>query len=90
MIDPKVYQENGGLYSLGWYLSWEVGQKKATLDGEFTADELAEIAAHMKETDGKEKGDGASGGKATKATEPDRDNREGEKKEMLDLNLDEE
>ncbi len=40
---------NGGLYDIGWYLSWEVGEKTATLDGKFTAEDLEAIAAHMRE-----------------------------------------
>ena len=44
-----VIQPNGGLYSLGWYLHWNVGSNTATLDGEFTADDLEAIASHMRE-----------------------------------------
>ena len=39
-----------GLYSLGWYLSWEIGQKEATLDGDFTSTQLRQIADYMDET----------------------------------------
>ena len=45
-------QEDGGLYSLGWYLAWTVGYEGATLDGEFTADELEAIAWWMKNKGG--------------------------------------
>lgn len=37
----------GGLYRLGWYLSWDVGDKAACLDGYFSADDLRAIADHM-------------------------------------------
>jgi hypothetical protein len=39
------YGEN--LYSLGWYLSWHEGDELATLDGDFTAQELQAIAVYM-------------------------------------------
>jgi len=45
------YMRDGGLFSLGWYLSWTPGDECATLDGMFTADELMEIARHMKHYD---------------------------------------
>lgn len=43
-----VIQENNDLYSLGWYLFYGFGDKKATLDGEFTADDLEAIAVYMR------------------------------------------
>lgn len=43
---------NNNLYSLGWYLSWYVGDEEATLDGDFTADELEAIAWWMKNKKG--------------------------------------
>ncbi len=49
----EVIQPGGGLYSLGWYLCWDVGSKTAILDGHFTADELRAVANHMDETNAK-------------------------------------
>jgi len=43
-------QPDGGLFNLGWYLAWTVGEDTATLDGSFTADDLDAIAAHMRNT----------------------------------------
>lgn len=46
--------EDNGLNSLGWYLAWgptwgpRWGRLSATLDGEFTADELEAIAWWMR------------------------------------------
>lgn len=48
-LRPSVIKADGSLYDLGWYLSWERGDKHAVLDGDFTADELEAIAKHMKE-----------------------------------------
>jgi len=48
MTVKDAIQPDGSLYDLGWYLSWIYGAESAVLDGEFTADELAEIAEHMK------------------------------------------
>lgn len=45
----KAVKPDGGLYDLGWYLGWSPDYKKATLDGEFTPDELIAIAQHMRE-----------------------------------------
>ena len=39
--------EDGGLYDLGWYLAWNVGYETACLDGDFTAQQLHDIASHM-------------------------------------------
>lgn len=36
-----------GLYDLGWYLGYTNGNHTATLDGEFTARDLQEIAKYM-------------------------------------------
>jgi hypothetical protein len=44
----KLFKEDGCLFSLGWYLSWDIGDDKATLDGEFSADELEAIAWWMR------------------------------------------
>lgn len=41
------------LMNVGWYLSWAPGKEKATLDGDFTADELDAIAWWMRNTVGK-------------------------------------
>jgi hypothetical protein len=43
-ILKKEVQGDGGLYSLGWYLAWTPGDLDATLDGQFTADDLEAIA----------------------------------------------
>lgn len=45
-----VISPDGCLYSLGWYLWWGRVSPKATLDGEFSADDLMAIATYMKET----------------------------------------
>ena len=47
-------QPDGGLYWLAGYLSWNVGDRKVTIDGGYTAEELRAIADHM---DSKLKGD---------------------------------
>ena len=53
-IIGKSKNPNGGLHSLGGlysfkeYLRWDIGNKKATLDGKFTADELEAIAWWMR------------------------------------------
>ncbi len=43
-------QKDGGLYSLGAYLAWSVGDDGAVLDGTFSAEELEAIAWWMKNT----------------------------------------
>jgi hypothetical protein len=43
----ELIQPDGGLYCLGWYLAWTPGNKTATLDAEFTSDELRWIADYM-------------------------------------------
>jgi hypothetical protein len=47
VLNEGVIQPDGGLYDLGWYLAWTPGDKRARLDGEFTAQELRAIADHM-------------------------------------------
>lgn len=45
--------KDAGLYSLGGYIGWTVGDKEIVLDGEFTADELEAILwcmRHLKVT----------------------------------------
>lgn len=42
--------EDGGLYSLGWYLGWSPTDDCAVLDGHFTAQDLLAIATFMRET----------------------------------------
>lgn len=39
---------DGRLYNLGAYLDWAPGYENATLDGEFTADQLEAIAWWMR------------------------------------------
>ena len=41
-------ENDGSLDNLGWYLSWHTGNEFATLDGEFTANELEAITWWMK------------------------------------------
>lgn len=41
-------QANGCLYCLGRYLAWAPGDAEATLDAQFTADELEAIAWWMR------------------------------------------
>ena len=48
MTVKEAVQPDGGLFDLGWYLAWSPGHDTATLDGEFTADDLIAIAEHMK------------------------------------------
>ena len=43
----NAVQPNGNLYDLGWYLAYEVGDRDATLDGRFTAEEMRAIADYM-------------------------------------------
>jgi hypothetical protein len=43
----KAVQDNGSLYWLSPYISWEPGDFTAELDGEFTAADLRAIADHM-------------------------------------------
>lgn len=43
-------QDDGGLYNLGWYLSWEVGDDDATLDGVFKAQQLIDIGNYIRTT----------------------------------------
>jgi hypothetical protein len=40
--------KDGGLYNLGHYTAWNPGSETATLDCEFTADELEAIAWWMR------------------------------------------
>jgi hypothetical protein len=46
----EAIQPNGRLYNLSWYLDWSERTEpdKATLDGEFTADQLEAIAWWMR------------------------------------------
>jgi len=44
-----VVSKDGGLYSLGWYLGWNPREKFATLDGQFTAEDLFAIAIYMRD-----------------------------------------
>lgn len=40
---------DGSLHDSGWYLDWSKGSQQATLDGDFTLEELEAIAAWMRE-----------------------------------------
>jgi hypothetical protein len=46
-IIKESLQPDGGLYWLAGYLSWNAGDRKVTIDGDFTPDELRAIADHM-------------------------------------------
>jgi hypothetical protein len=43
-----VCLDDGSLYSIGWYLNWDPGNKDADLDGQFSADQLEAIAWWMR------------------------------------------
>ena len=47
LLAPAI-QTDGWLFNLGWYLNWKLGDKDATLDGSFTADDLEAIAWWMR------------------------------------------
>ena len=53
-IIKNSLQPDGGLYWLAGYVSWNVGDRRVTIDGDFTPDELRAIADHM---ESKPKGD---------------------------------
>jgi len=40
------------LHHMGWYLHAKAGDARATLDGDFTADELEAVAAWMRDPQG--------------------------------------
>lgn len=42
------FEFDGGIFSDARYLAWTVGNTEATLDGEFTAEELEAIAWWMR------------------------------------------
>ena len=46
-IIKESLQPDGGLHFLAGYLSWNVGDRKVTIDGDYTAEELRAIADHM-------------------------------------------
>lgn len=48
ILDSDIKKADGSLHSLSWYLFWEKGDVQATLDGDFTADELEAIAWWMR------------------------------------------
>lgn len=43
----KAIEADGSLFSLGWYLAYNIGDKDACLDGHFTPEELTAIADYM-------------------------------------------
>jgi len=47
ILKDEIDQDDG-LFSADWCLSWDVGDTDAELDGVFTADELEAIAWRMK------------------------------------------
>ena len=46
-IIKESLQPDGGLYWLAGYVSWNVGDRRVTIDGNYTAEELRAIADHM-------------------------------------------
>ena len=46
-IIKEAIQPDGGLHWLAGYVSWNVGDRKVTIDGDFTPDELRAIANHV-------------------------------------------
>ena len=46
--DGNSIRSDGRPDSLGWWISWKTGDKRITIDGEFTANELEAIAWWMK------------------------------------------
>lgn len=46
-IDKDLILPDGSLHSGGWYLNWDAGDSFATLDGQFSAQDLRDIADHM-------------------------------------------
>jgi len=48
ILGDKIKGPDGSLYSTKEYLNWNVGNEKATLDGNFTADELEATAWWMR------------------------------------------
>jgi len=46
-IIKNSLQPDGGLYWLAGYVSWNVGDRRVTIDGSYTAEELKAIASHM-------------------------------------------
>ena len=47
ILDAAI-RSDGSLYFLGWYLYWDINGGEASLDGDFTADQLEAIAWWMK------------------------------------------
>ena len=48
-MGENVFRDEGDLYSLGRYLSWDLGSPTAVLDGSFSPDELEAIIFWMRE-----------------------------------------
>ena len=46
-VIKESLQPDGGLYWLTGHVSWNVGDRRVTIDGGFTPDELRAIADHM-------------------------------------------
>ena len=46
-IIKESLQPDGGLHWLAGYLSWNIGDRKVTIDGDLTPGELRAIADHM-------------------------------------------
>lgn len=50
----EIIENDGSLYLLGWYLSWDAKDEYAKLDGNFNANELEAIAWWMRNKGKKE------------------------------------
>ena len=42
-------REDGSLYNLGWYVSWNKTRKRVVLDGEFGIEDLEAIAQYLRD-----------------------------------------
>ena len=43
-------QDDGSLYRTNCYINWVVGDEEVCLDGDFTIQQLRDIANHMEQT----------------------------------------
>lgn len=48
LAQNQALSDDGGLHSLGWYLSWNAAADYAVLDGEFAPEHLEAIAWWMR------------------------------------------
>ena len=47
LIIRDAIDSDGTLYSLGWYVCWNGGEKSITLDGHFSVEELEAIVVYI-------------------------------------------